>query len=338
MNLFTTKKMTYTVNTVILLLVLGLMAFFYVVDAPFLVFFSFPTICVYLIGYVLIYKEWLDVYVWFVYVWLTLYMGITTVFLGYSYGFHLYCFSMIPVMFVTEYMSYRLKRRSLKALYVCVAIAILYLICTGSVAYFGPIYVRDQKYAGLFWILNALIVFGFLIFYTHYMLKQVIASELRLLEMAQVDRLTGLHNRHYMITHLEGLSEREGRALVMADIDDFKKINDRYGHNAGDEVLKEVSKRMKECCSGFEVSRWGGEEFLILPAGMTTLPDVVDVMEKLRQRIEAEPVIHAEITIPVTITAGIAVREQGQSVDAWVQAADEKMYFGKNNGKNKVVS
>ena len=112
MSLAAAKKMTYGVNTVILLLVFGLGYFFCMVNAPFLIYFSIPTVFVYLVGYYFIAKELLHIYVWMVYIWLTLYMSIATVCLGYAYGFHLYCFSMIPVMFVTEYMAYKLERRS----------------------------------------------------------------------------------------------------------------------------------------------------------------------------------------------------------------------------------
>ena len=82
-------KNTYLINTVILFMVFGLMAFFKVLDVPFLVVFSIPTTCVYLVGYYLIYTGRLNIYVWMVYIWLTLYMCVTTICLGYGYGFHL---------------------------------------------------------------------------------------------------------------------------------------------------------------------------------------------------------------------------------------------------------
>jgi len=334
MNLLKAKKMTYVVNTVILLLVFGLMSFFYLLDATFLVYFSIPTILVYLVGYWLIGKELLHVYVWMVYLWLTLYMGVTTIFLGYGYGFHLYCFSMIPVMYVTEYMAYKLERRSLRALHVSFGIGVFYLICTGYVAYFGPIYERDQKLAAFFWMFNAVIVFGFLIFYTNYLIKMIISSEEKLREMAQVDRLTQLYNRHYVTGRLDG-SQVGGTDgfIAMADIDDFKKINDRYGHFAGDEVLKHVSDVMKTVCKNCDVARWGGEEFLVY----AEKGDGVELMESVRRKIGEKPVAWEKEEIPVTVTIGVSKRVEGQSVDEWIQEADKKLYYGKNNGKNVVI-
>lgn len=335
MNLFKAQKMTYIVNTVIFLLVIGLACFFYMLDAPFLLYFSVPTALVYIVGYYLIAKERLHIYVWMVYLWLTLYMCITTVCLGYAYGFHLYCFSMIPVMYVTEYIAYKLERRSLRALYVSMGISLIYLLSTGYVALFGPIYERDQKLAAFFWIFNALIVFGFLIFYTNYLIKMIIGSEEKLREMAQVDPLTKLYNRRYMKKCLDGAKNVETSGfLAMVDIDDFKQINDHYGHAAGDEVLIFVSNAMKTACGECNVARWGGEEFLIYSEKNE---NGADLMEALREKIATEPVQWEKNTIPVTITVGVSVRKKNQSVEDWIQDADQKLYRGKNSGKNVVV-
>ena len=337
MEISAVKKVAAVVNTVILLLVFGLAAFFVFINVPFLVAFSIPTACIYLVGYYLIYKDKLDFYVWMVYCWLTLYMGVTTVCLGYGYGFHLYCFSMIPVMFVTEYIAYKLGRRSMKALSVSIVIAVFYIICTGYAAYFGPIYERDQKAAAFFWIFNALIVFGFLIYYTKYLIKSVISSEEKLREAALVDRLTRLYNRHYMFDRLsEVTAEDRLYVLAMVDIDGFKQINDTYGHNGGDEVLQVVSERMRSVCTDCEISRWGGEEFLMifdLP-----LEEAIQKLEKLRISIESSPVLFDGREIYVTITIGAAARSSGQSLDAWVGEADSRLYYGKQNGKNRIIA
>lgn len=330
------RKLALTVNTIILMLVFGLMSFFYICKVHFLTIFSIPTSMIYLIGYFLIYKNRLDYYVWMVFSWLTLYMGITTICLGYNYGFHLYCFSMIPTMFVSEYISHKLKKNGLKALRVSLIIAVFYLICTGYVSVFGPVYQTNIKAATVFWIFNAITVFSFLIYYSNYLIRSIIRSEEKLLEIAHVDRLTQLYNRHYMTKCMEAIScDGTGSFLAMADIDKFKNINDTYGHNGGDEVLKTVSSIMKNECEGCEVARWGGEEFLILSA--TPLSDGKDMMEKLRKKIESSPVHFEGKEIHVTITIGVAIRQPEQSLDSWISEADKKLYFGKNNGRNRVI-
>ena len=337
MEVSAVKKIALAVNTVILFLVFGLAAFFIFIKVPFLVAFSVPTACIYLVGYYLIIRDKLDFYVWMIYCWLTLYMGMTTLCLGYGYGFHLYCFSMIPVMFVTEYIAYKLGRRSMKALPVSIVIAVFYILCTGYVAYFGPIYERDQKSAAFFWIFNALIVFGFLIYYTKYLIKSVIGSEEKLKQAAFIDRLTGLYNRHYMFDRLMALSsENSVCMLAMTDIDNFKRINDTYGHNAGDIVLQSVSERMRKVCTDCEIARWGGEEFLIISKQP---PDKAAAMlENLRLSVESSPVRYEGTDISVTVTIGAAPHTAAQDVDEWVETADNRLYYGKNHGKNQVVA
>ena len=225
MELKSIKKLSLTVNTVILIMVFGLMFFFHLCNVTFLVYFSIPTSMIYVIGYCLIHKNKLNIYVWLVFFWLTFYMGVTTICLGYDYGFHLYCFSMIPTMFVAEYMSYKLKKRSLWAFNVSILIAFFYLICTGYVASFGPVYEVNSKTASaFFWIFNAMTVFGFLIFYSKYLIYSIIKSEEKLSEIAHSDRLTQLYNRHYMLQQLEAVCEMDKDCfLAMADIDFFKK-------------------------------------------------------------------------------------------------------------------
>jgi len=328
--------MTLIVNTVILMMVFGLMAFFALFKVTFLVYFSIPTICVYLIGYFLILHSKLDIYVWMVYFWLTLYMGVTTICVGYHFGFHLYCMSMIPVMFVTEFIAYKLEQKSLKARYVSISVCLVYLVCTGYVAFVGPIYQCDQRVAGFFWIINSLTVFGFLIHYSGWLIRMVIHSENNLTQMAHNDRLTGLFNRHYMMEVLEDLKPDDPRkVLAIADLDTFKQINDTYGHNAGDYILKEFSKMIQEDCSNCVIGRWGGEEFLIL------LPDEAtegrECLESFRKRVEGTDFTFEGKVIRVTVTIGIVSRENEEPIDNWIQRADKNMYFGKNNGRNQVV-
>lgn len=336
MNITSIKKLTFVVNTVILILVFGLMFFFHLCNATFLTIFSIPTAVVYIIGYYLIHKEKLDIYVWIVYFWLTLYMGLTTICLGYSNGFHLYCFSMIPTIFVTEYMAYKLKKKSMKALHVSFAIAIFYLICTSYVSYFGPVYETNRNIATFLWIFNAISVFGFLIFYSNYLIKSITQSEEKLTEMAHMDRLTGLYNRHYMLRQLETVSvEQSGCFLAMVDIDFFKKINDSYGHNGGDKVLKAISELIKNECCNCTVSRWGGEEFLIFSA--SSLPDGKEMLENLRKKVEETAIQFDGQDIYATITVGMSNKKSWQSIDLWIQDADNKLYQGKHNGRNVVI-
>lgn len=337
MDLNRIRRFTYIINTVILLLVIGLAGFFALCKATLLLWFSIPTLLVYVIGYVIIAKDRLDVYVRLVYFWITLYMCVCTLCLGYNIGLHLYCLSMIPIIFYTEYMADKLGRPRINAFVVSGIIGICYLVSTGYAGFRGPVYEVDNSVAGAFWAFNSVIVLGFLVFYSRLMLSLIGDYENKLRETAQIDKLTGLYNRHYMVGKLESSVESgKEQFITMVDIDDFKKINDRYGHNAGDYVLVNVARIMREVCTDSRVSRWGGEEFLILTEG--TLESGLPVIEKFRQRIESEDFIFGEQHIKVTVTSGVSAYAEGTSLDKWVSAADDNLYKGKKSGKNKVIS
>jgi len=337
MDLNNIKKLTFTINTIILILVFGLAGFFFFCKAEFLVWFSIPTALVYIFGYYLISKDRLDIYVRVVYIWLTIYMSVTTVCVGYKLGFHLYCLSMIPVIFYTEYMAEQLGKKRVNAFAVSGLIVLCYLGSTGYAAYVGPVYDVDNRIAGVFWLFNSAIVLYFLIVYSGIMLKMVGDSEKKLISIAHTDRLTGLYNRHFMMTKLEEVVKEEGDKFVaMADIDFFKSINDQYGHNAGDYVLSTISKLMQETCRDSEIARWGGEEFLILSRGEAgTLGR--EMLENLRKTVEGYDFVFEGTKIHVTITAGVSAYMPGRAADNWVDDADEKLYTGKNNGRNRVV-
>ena len=332
------RKFTYMINSAILLLVIALAGFFFLCKANILIWFSIPTLLVYIIGYILISKDRLDIYVRLVYFWITLYMCLCTFCLGYKIGFHLYCLSMIPIIFYTEYMADKLGKPRVNAFVASGIIGICYLISTGYTAFAGPIYVVDNSIAGAFWTFNSVIVLAFLVIYSRLMLSLIGDYESKLKKAAHTDRLTGLYNRHYMITELED-SVKDGKMLfaAMVDIDDFKMINDNYGHNAGDYVLVNVARIMREVCKDCRISRWGGEEFLILSSGKDRAR-VISLIEALREKVSSEDFVFGDDHIKVTITAGIAEFTGDTSVDKWVKAADDNLYSGKKSGKNKVVS
>jgi diguanylate cyclase (GGDEF)-like protein len=309
------------------------MVFFALCRATFLVWFSIPTAGIYIIGYYLISKDKLGIYVRMVYAWLTLYMSITTICLGYRFGFHLYTMSMIPIVFYTEYMAFRLKTNSINTTVFCVFVVSAYLLSTGYSAYMSPIYDVDSRIAGAFWLFNSMVVLGFVTFYSGFLIRTIIDSEKQLSERANRDRLTHLYNRHYMMEKLkEAYNDDNAYYIAMLDVDNFKSINDKYGHLAGDEVLKRVARAMEDVCSDSLVSRWGGEEFLILTE------EGAGQIERLRRAVEDMIIEFEGREIRVTFTAGVELKNKDIAFNKWIVAADEKLYAGKHNGKNRVVS
>ena len=330
------QKLSYLANTVLLVCMFTGFISFRFYGVTYMAYHCIPTIVILIVFYYLIYREKLYFYVNLLYVLLAVYMVAATVCLGYSSGFHLYCMSLIPLTFYMEYMADKLRTKRMRAIPASFALVSTYLVCSGYVILKGPLYDVEAVVAFRFMVVNAVIVFCFVIGYANLMLKLVMSSENKLTEMAHRDFLTGLFNRHYMMRHLDALCQGvlPQQWIAMADIDDFKNVNDTYGHNCGDYVLVELAKIMQDVCQGCTISRWGGEEFLIICNAETAQPEI---LEELRQRVERSPLSYEGKDIVVTITVGVSYHQPGQSLNSWIQSVDAKLYKGKESSKNCVI-
>ncbi|WP_369602922.1 diguanylate cyclase [Hahella sp. SMD15-11] len=173
--------------------------------------------------------------------------------------------------------------------------------------------------------------------------KQLESANARLAQLSRTDRLTGLFNRGYWEELLEREFLRYKRTqmpstLVMFDIDHFKKVNDTYGHQAGDEVIRRVSAILKDTMRATDVGgRYGGEEFGVILADTPGEKGVI-FAERLRQRVMEEVVTHGGQDIRFTISLGLAQVDQNMANrTAWIEAADQALYHSKENGRNRTT-
>ncbi len=170
-------------------------------------------------------------------------------------------------------------------------------------------------------------------------LQKLGAQERKQRELAQTDVLTGLASRARFSQELaEALAgPANGQlCLAIADLDFFKQVNDRYGHLAGDAVLREVGARLRAGFRDFDlVARYGGEEFVII-LDHATRRQAVQICERVRQRISATPV--AGLQIPITVSFGIARMVTDDSPETLFERADRALYAAKNAGRNRVRS
>ena len=144
------------------------------------------------------------------------------------------------------------------------------------------------------------------------------------------DKLTGLKNRFGLHSDYRG---GQG-ALIICDIDFFKKVNDTFGHNAGDAVLKHVAKILS---AHGNVYRWGGEEFLIVLDG-AKISEAVELAEKIRRAIMNSVCLFDDKKISVTMSFGVAEINRGLSLEENIKVADERLYRAKETGRNRVVA
>jgi two-component system cell cycle response regulator len=164
--------------------------------------------------------------------------------------------------------------------------------------------------------------------------------------MAVTDPLTGLHNRRYLDAHLPKLlaravARRRPLSVMMADIDRFKTINDRWGHSSGDDVLREFADRLRQNIRGIDlICRFGGEEFVVVMPD--TEHDMAEmVAERLRVAIAREPftVDGGKNAIAVTTSVGVVGCANGNDDPAdLIKRADIALYDAKSKGRNRVVA
>ena len=165
-------------------------------------------------------------------------------------------------------------------------------------------------------------------------------------EMAMTDQLTGLHNRRYMERHLETLlsglaNSGKTLAFLVIDVDHFKRVNDTYGHDVGDEILREFARRVSANVRGHDLAcRFGGEEFVVIMPD-TDMAIAYTVAERLRASVECTPfpISRAPGGLNITVSIGIAGAEGARdTTDALLRRADQALYRAKHTGRNRVVA
>lgn len=178
-----------------------------------------------------------------------------------------------------------------------------------------------------------------LVNFLHATTRDLYLANLKLEEAATIDGLTRIFNRKKISEHinyeLKKRSKKNNLFLIMFDIDNFKHINDTYGHDMGDEVLVKVAATAKSCIRAEDsIGRWGGEEFMILLPGAKK-NDVVSIAERIRKEIFA---LQWENMKSISISLGVAEVCEGDDIQSFYKRVDNRLYYAKTHGKNQVVS
>lgn len=160
---------------------------------------------------------------------------------------------------------------------------------------------------------------------------------------SKLDPLTGLFNRREMMARMENEQKRQLQnnnyfTVILSDIDNFKGINDTFGHDTGDHVLKMITLIIKDQIRGIDCfSRWGGEEFLIMLIE-TSLDGGQNVAERIRKKIEEAEFNYKNSNISVTMTFGLSVHQgTDDNIESCIKRADQALYEGKKQGKNRII-
>lgn len=256
--------------------------------------------------------------------------------MGTEPAFQLYAVGMITCISYFGYLHKRVLKKELPFVPMIAVHVACYIGVYVYARFHDPIYNVPRSAIDIHIIFNSVATFSIVILFLYLFHNIAIRNEEKLERMAMVDNLTGLYNRHYLLAALNQMETKSpvDRWIALLDIDDFKKVNDTYGHNCGDYILHQIAVLAQETCKDCIVCRWGGEEFIIFSARKSCGSER---LEALRKKIADEVFRYEGSDLRITVTVGVCSYNESLSSDIWISKADEKLYFGKNNGKNQVV-
>ncbi len=270
---------------------------------------------------------------------------IATLLIGVETSFQLYSLVVLPLSIYVLFFSCKVER-FFATMTVFTVVCVLSLVVSTLMTVNSDVFpLYPLSYTDIHMLRSVNMVFSgiLLVFFSMLFALEIYGLLRRLNEKneelkytATHDALTGLFNRHSLKPLFEELcASGEYYCVALGDIDDFKKVNDTYGHDCGDAVLREVADIIAEgITDGDTACRWGGEEILVILHG--SREDCLWRMQAIHNKIGACAVKHNQKKIGVTMTFGFA-ESDGRDIEELISCADDRLYCGKKSGKNKIV-
>lgn len=262
---------------------------------------------------------------------------IATFILGWGSGFYYYLILILPVTAFNDHLKIKTKV-VLVFMTAAVYVALDVLLRKHSETHNLPPAVLETLYYS-----NVVTALGILCFIAFGYYFLIVSAEAALIAVANTDPLTQLSNRRSFMRAIdEERARRPGPAkdltFVLCDIDFFKKVNDTYGHETGDLVLKAVAGLFKSNVRASDkVARWGGEEFIFMFPD-TTQKDACAIADEIRQKAQKLSFLEDERQFSVTVTFGITSLRPGETLEEVFARADANLYQGKHAGRNRVIA
>ncbi len=287
---------------------------------------------------------------WIVLAEITVHSCMATLFVGWNFGFMFYLAGMIPASFYLAFTIKSFKRKLSYPFVTAGVVFVCYMVILTLAHYIEPFYPNCPAGFRVFLtymniIIGLVVTFLFSALFAidvNSMQLRMESEQERLEDEASYDPLTHFLNRRSMDerlnhTHRNAIINDVPYSLIMADIDHFKNFNDSYGHDCGDFVLQNISKIITaQIRSKDSACRWGGEEFLILVNDNQEI--AVEVANRIRSAIESYEFNYEGKALHVTITLGVSGYYSSSKVKTLIEIADKRLYKGKANGRNQVVS
>lgn len=282
-------------------------------------------------------------YMKLVYGEIILHMMAAVVCVGWDCGFQQYCFCVVGIAFFTNYVIMSDGAGSFSPMVLCIISGISYLFAIFVGIYMEPVYEVSPIFSRVSYTFNGILVIGLVTIFSYVYVTHIQQNETDLMDVAEYDALTQLANRHRIdrVLPIYGI-DKDGSSVSYAaailDIDNFKKVNDNFGHLAGDQVLRDIARILRNHESKeVQAFRWGGEEFMLLVVGDGSYDRLMEICEKVRGEVANNVTMFEYFRIVVTISAGVAANTADEDFKALTERADKCLYHAKGNGKNQVV-
>ncbi len=322
-----------------------LLIIFWIAGVTELVQFNILSVIIYIFCYILCRTEHLLPVYASIILEVTTYTVVSTYYVGLRCGTYCFLFSIIPIIIYFGSRLFKGKNR-----WSVVLMLILNFIT--FIALYASFFSQPPVYEVKPAIMLVLVIFSafamvfasmfynaMYIYSSEYEVDSLEKKNRQLSADAREDALTNILNRRGFLPLVSSLmdSKYPRFSIAFCDLDDFKRVNDSYGHEAGDEVLKHVTTMIKQELPGSDICRWGGEEFVILLNGCD-LPAARSKVERLRKSIESNPTEFFNKKIFVTTTIGLEeYSDKYKTPEELIKVADTRMYYGKQHGKNILI-
>ena len=329
-------KTCYTTEIVYLIIRLLCMVLFLIGKCYPMVFVSLGSVVIYLILLGLLKIKKYYAYALMCGLEFIIYPSVATILVGFSSGFYLNIVAITIVSFFTIYFSIK-ERKVTKAVRFSIfsALVVLGLHINGALQ--EPPYLLDKWLSTALFGIHVVVVFSFIIAYLLIFTKYAMTLENKIKAESRMDQLTKVSNRHDLFNYLETIEDKGNYDLAIFDIDDFKKVNDTYGHVCGDFILRELANITKLNLYNSFLARYGGEEFVVIVKTDGEDDIAFSQLEKIRYLIENNDFNFEGRIVRITISIGIERFHEDISNERWNDLADEKLYQSKASGKNKIT-
>ena len=313
-----------------------LLIFFFAQSVYLLGFYNLISFALYVFMTSTLKESRICTYMILAYVEVILLVIFTTLLLGWNAGFQFYIIALVPIAYFLFYLYSKNKVAPyilcfIAYIFFCLLLVRRYLSPNDQLIEFDASLIESLFFANIFIMITMISIV------TTLFTKKIVISQSRLEELGYYDFLTKLLNRRKMIELLEDMKNSKFY-LVLGDIDDFKHINDTFGHKAGDLVLQNVARIMLDHTDETDcVSRWGGEEFLIL-IKQDKYEKAISLADNIRASIEKMVIPYKQEMIRITMTFGVVSSSEAETIEELIMISDQRLYEGKEKGKNSVIS